>query len=120
MLYSYYTALYCIARYMLYSYYTTLYGVVRFMLYSYYTTLYFIVRYMWVCHSTVAKRLYTVDSTSRMVIVIYIMATLSHISRFFENDYWPVSITSYQSLPVNMTDLQSVNMSSQQADNTVA
>ena len=52
-------------------------------------------RYVWVCYSNSAKRLCTVSNTFRAIAIVYVLAVLSQISKFFDVNYLPVQFVSY-------------------------
>ena len=51
-------------------------------------------RYIYVCRALTARRLCTVPNFARVIVVIFAVAVLSQISRFFESSYTPVQVQS--------------------------
>ena len=58
-------------------------------------------RYIYVCHSFKARTLCTIQNVRRSTLAIYILATLSQITRFFES--YPVETIRVSSLNPNIT-----------------
>lgn len=60
-------------------------------------------RYVYVCHPGLAKRLCTMTNVLRLIAIIYFVAVVSQLWRFFEYQYIPVDVLSEPGLQGEMT-----------------
>ena len=51
-------------------------------------------RYIYVCHALTARQLCTVPIFVRVILVIFVVAVLAHICRFFESNYVEITVQS--------------------------